>query len=84
MQIHIPFHWTTRTWASRYPLLFNPVFGAINDRARLARPDTGLVIEGFPQSANSFSVIAFLNSGTSDMTLAHHVHSPPQIILVAR
>lgn len=84
MQIHIPFHWTTRTWASRYPLLFNPVFGAINDRARLARPDTGLVIEGFPRSANSFSVIAFLNSGASDMTLAHHVHSPPQIILVAR
>tara|TARA_B110000444_G_C18442284_1_gene411822 strand:+ start:358 stop:519 length:162 start_codon:yes stop_codon:yes gene_type:complete len=53
------------------------VFGAINDRARLARPDTGLVIEGFLRSANSFSVIAFLNSGASDMTLAHHVHSPP-------
>jgi hypothetical protein len=84
MQIHIPFHWTTRTWASRYPLLFNTVIGAINDRARRPRPATGLVIEGFPRSANSFSVIAFLNSGASDMTLAHHVHSPPQIILVAR
>jgi hypothetical protein len=84
MQIHIPFHWTARTWAGRYPLLFNTVFGAINDRARLVRPDTGLVIEGFPRSANSFTVFAFLNSGAGDMALAHHVHSPSQIMLAAR
>lgn len=84
MQIHIPFHWTARTWAGRYPLLFNTIFGALNDRSRLVRPDTGLVIEGFPRSANSFSVFAFLNSGASDMTLAHHVHSPSQIILAVR
>lgn len=84
MQIHIPLHWTARTWAGRYPLLFNTVFGAINDRTRLVRRDTGLVIEGFPRSANSFSVFAFLNSGAGDMRLAHHVHSPSQIILAAR
>lgn len=84
MQIHIPFHWTCRTWAGQYPLLFNTVFGAINDRARLVRPDTDLVIEGFPRSANSFSVFAFLNSGAGDMALAHHVHSPSQIVLAAR
>lgn len=84
MQIHIPFHWTCRTWAGRYPSLFNTVFGAINDRTRLVRPDTDLVIEGFPRSANSFSVFAFLHSGAGDMTLAHHVHSPSQIILAAR
>lgn len=84
MQIHIPLHWTARTWAGRYPLLFNTVFGAINDRTRLVRPDTDLVIEGFPRSANSFSVFAFLNSGAGDMSLAHHVHSPSQIILAAR
>lgn len=84
MQIHIPFHWTARTWAGQHPLLFNTVFGAINDRSRLVRPDTDLVIEGFPRSANSFSVFAFLNSGAGDMALAHHVHSPSQIILAAR
>lgn len=84
MLIHIPFHWTARTWAGRYPLLFNTVFGAINDRARLVGPDTGLVIEGFPRSANSFSVFAFLNAGAGGMTVAHHVHSPSQIILAAR
>ena len=84
MQIHIPFHWTCRTWAGRYPLVFNTVFGAINDRSRLVGPKTDLVIEGFPRSANSFSVFAFLNSGAGDMALAHHVHSPSQIILAAR
>lgn len=84
MQIHIPFHWTCRTWAGRYPSLFNTVFGAINDRTRLVTPDTGLVIEGFPRSANSFSVFAFLHAGAGDMALAHHVHSPSQITLAAR
>ena len=84
MQIHIPWHWTCRTLAGRYPRLFNTVFGAINDRTRIVRPDTGLVIEGFPRSANSFSVFAFLNSGAGDMALAHHVHSPSQIILAAK
>lgn len=84
MQIHIPFHWTCRTWAGRYPVIFNTVFGAINDGTRLVRPDTGLAIEGFPRSANSFAVFVFVNSGAGDMRLAHHVHSPSQIILAAR
>lgn len=70
--------------AGRCPLIFNTVFGAINDRSRIVRPDTGLVIEGFPRSANSFSVFAFLNAGAGNMALAHHVHSPSQIILAAR
>jgi hypothetical protein len=84
MQIHIPWHWTCRTLAGRCPLIFNSVFGAINDRTRLVHADTGLVIEGFPRSANSFSVFAFLNSGAGEMSLAHHVHSPSQIILAAK
>ncbi len=84
MQIHIPFHWTLRTWVGRSPLLFNAVFGSINDGERLARADSGLVIEGFPRSANSFSVFAFLNAGAGGLKIAHHVHSPSQIITAAR
>ena len=84
MQIHIPWHWTCRTLAGRCPRLFNTVFGAINDRTRIVRPDTGLVIEGFPRFANSFSIFAFLNPDAGDMALAHHVHSPSQIILAAK
>jgi len=84
MQVHIPWHWTCRTWAGRCPLIFNTVFGAINDRTRIVHPGTGLVVEGFPRSGNSFSVFAFMNSGADKMELAHHVHSPSQIILAAR
>lgn len=84
MQLHIPLHWTLRTAIGRSPRLFNTVFGTFNDGERLTRPDTGLVLEGFPRSGNSFSVFAFMNSGAGDMKIAHHVHSPSQIISAAR
>jgi hypothetical protein len=84
MQIHIPFHWTLRTHAGRCPRLFNTVFGSVNDGDRLTDKETGLVIEGFPRSGNSFSVFAFSNAGADDLAIAHHVHSPSQIITAAR
>jgi len=84
MQIHIPFHWTARTLIGRCPRAFNIVFGSVNDGDRLTRKDTELVIEGFPRSGNSFSVYAFSNAGARDLSIAHHVHSPSQIITAAR
>jgi hypothetical protein len=84
MQIHIPFHWTLRTALGRSPCLFNPIFATFNYGTRLTGRTTGLVIEGFPRSGNSFSVFAFMNSGAGDMKIAHHVHSPSQIVSAAR
>ena len=84
MQIHIPFHWTVRTHIGRCPRVFNTVFGSVNDGDRLTGKDTALVIEGFPRSGNSFSVYAFSNAGAGDLSIAHHVHSPSQIITAAR
>ena len=84
MQIHIPFHWTARTHIGRCPRVFNTVFGSVNDGDRLTRENTELVIEGFPRSGNSFSVFAFSNAGAGDLSIAHHVHSPSQIITAAR
>jgi hypothetical protein len=84
MRIHLPFHWTMRTWLGRSPVVFNAVFGSVNEGSRLTRPDTGLVIEGFPRSGNSFSVFAFSNAGAGELNIAHHVHSPSQIIRAAR
>lgn len=84
MQMHIPFHWTLRTAIGRSPSLFNAVFGTFNDRGRLTRRDTDLVLEGFPRSGNSFSVFAFMNCGAADLDIAHHVHSPSQIVTAAR
>lgn len=84
MQIHFPFHWTLRTAIGRSPRLFNAAFAAFNDGERLTRRETELVLEGFPRCGNSFSVFAFLNSGAGGMHIAHHVHSPSQIISAAR
>ena len=84
MRVHLPFHWTLRTWLGRSPAVFNAVFGLTNDGSRLTRPGTELVIEGFPRSGNSFSVFAFSNGGADALKLAHHVHSPSQLLLAAR
>ena len=84
MHIHIPFHWTLRTHAGSRPWLFNPVFRALNAGERLTARNTELVIEGFPRSGNSFSVFAFLNAGAGNIAVAHHVHSPSQIVSAAR
>jgi hypothetical protein len=84
MLIHIPFHWTLRTHTGRSPALFNAVFRCTNDGDRLVRRNTDLVLEGFPRSGNSFSVFAFMNAGAGDMNIAHHVHSPSQVISAAR
>ncbi len=47
---------------------------------RLITKDTELVIDGFQGSANSFATATFKNSQTKSVKLAHHLHSPAQII----
>lgn len=48
------------------------------------RPATQLVIEGFPRSANTFSVWAFRQAQHEDVRLAHHLHYPAQVIRAAQ
>lgn len=43
--------------------------------------DSDIVIEGFPRSANSFSVRAFRSCNDPCLRLATHLHAYPQIIL---
>ena len=43
------------------------------------KKDTELVIEGFPRSANTFSVLAFKQAQKNPVNLAHHLHMPFQI-----
>ena len=45
---------------------------------------TQLVIEGFPRSGNTFSVIAFEHAQREAVRIAHHLHVPAQIIRAAR
>ncbi|MEL6262465.1 MAG: hypothetical protein AAFR12_15505 [Cyanobacteria bacterium J06626_6] len=53
-------------------------------RERVVLPDTELVIDGFQGSANSFATVAFKQSQQEIVKLAHHMHSPAQIIQATR
>lgn len=48
----------------------------------LADQNTSIVIEGYPRSANTFAVVAFAMAQGWDprLRIAHHYHSPAQII----
>jgi len=80
-----------RAWAKRmlrpYPALFIPIFRAIGGATAedlLISPRTQVVIEGYPRSANTFSVVAFQRAGNRNVRIAHHLHAECQIIAGAR
>lgn len=52
----------------------------VEPRESVVGSHTELVIDGFQGSANSFATIAFKQSQTKFVNLAHHLHSPVQII----
>lgn len=60
--------------------------------AVLRRPSNGLhvtantdcVIEGFPRSANTYAVVAFRQAGNKHLSIAHHTHSPSNVIAGCR
>ncbi|MBW2123995.1 MAG: hypothetical protein JRH07_19420 [Deltaproteobacteria bacterium] len=48
------------------------------------RKDTEIVIEGYPRSANTFAVAAFLLAQGRPARIAHHLHVPAQVIQAVR
>jgi hypothetical protein len=50
---------------------------------QLVGPETQLVIEGFPRSANSYAVVGFQIAQPTWLPVAHHTHAPAQIIRAA-
>ena len=74
-----------RMRVAHYPRLFLPL---VDLKPRLrplrVRRDSELVIEGFPRSANTYSVLAFERLQSRFVRLAHHLHAPAQIIQAAR
>jgi len=69
----------------RYPHLFYPIRQRLSKHPELAvQHDTEIVIEGFPRSGNSFSVVAFEQAQIQPIKIAHHSHTPSQIIAGAR
>lgn len=80
MRLNLPYYWTLRTAVGCYPGLFNRLYRCFDsDPDRLVGPQTELVIEGFPRSANSFSVNAFTWAQGRAVNIANHIHVPGQI-----
>lgn len=64
------------------PLFFRALASLCPASGRqLVDKNTTLVIEGFPRSGNTFAVVAFRESQTREVRLAHHYHAPAQVIL---
>ncbi len=58
--------------------------GIIDVRECAVDDTTEFVIDGFQGSGNSFATVAFKRSQEDPVRLAHHLHSPAQIIKSAR
>lgn len=74
-----------RSFASLHPRLFYSLMmlgGKYPGRS--VQKNTELVIEGFPRSANSFSMGAFLSVQNRSVILASHLHAAAQIIRASR
>ncbi|MBD2185864.1 hypothetical protein H6S82_24365 [Planktothrix sp. FACHB-1355] len=73
-----------RSFLSLHPKLFFPLVKlAGKNPSQAVGKHTELVIEGFPRSANSFSIGAFQSAQPRRIALASHLHAPAQIIRAA-
>jgi hypothetical protein len=70
-----------RARIARSPFLFP--YMARGRGGWLATPESDIVIDGFPRSANTFSVHAF-RLANPDATIAHHTHAPAQVLRAVR
>ena len=71
--------------AGKHPAAFYGLYRlASKDRARVVTPDTQLVMEGFPRSANSFARVAFNRAQSERVRIANGLHVPAQVIRAAR
>lgn len=72
-------------WPEAYRLLLIARHRNAPFLRRIVTPGHDIVIEGFPRSATSFAVAAFMRAnGWRDPRVATHVHSPAQLVLAAR
>ena len=75
-----------RCIASLHPLLYDRLArlkeGDADGPTRVTR-HTGLVIEAFPRSGNTFAYFAFQSSQPECVRVAHHLHAPAQLVRAA-
>lgn len=71
-----------RRFLREKPWIFRPLALAFRGHKReaIVGPDTEIVIEGMPRSANTFAYHAFRLAQGRDAKVAHHFHAPVQIL----
>lgn len=68
----------------RYPILYYMLFAKSYPFSEMrVNSSTGICIEGYPRSANSYAVVAF-RLVNREVQAAHHLHVPAQIISACR
>jgi hypothetical protein len=72
-----------RRVVGRYPSLYMPI-ARRRHRESVLRPDTDLVIDGFPRSASTFALVAFQLAQNGHVRVAHHIHALAHLIAGAR
>ena len=73
-----------RRWLKRHPYLYYAVHRYLRLHPKiLVRPDTELLIEGFPRSGNTYTVMAF-RICNPEIKLANHMHSAAHVFMARR
>ncbi len=73
--------WEARSWLGQHPGLYYPIYRHLGaDPSLCVGSETDIVIEGYPRSANSFLVSAFLSCQHRPVQVAHHLHTPAQVL----
>ena len=67
-----------------FHLLYKILGPEVLVKEALISKKTEIVIEGYPRSANTFSVFAFLQAQGRHISIAHHLHVEAQIVLGVR
>lgn len=76
-----------RYFLGQYYFLFGPIYRTLAPKTHqklIFNKDTEIVIEGFPRSANTFSVVFFELLQDKPVKVAHHLHVECQLIFAAK
>lgn len=71
---------SVRNLISTNPLIYSAIASLGKAGYRVVKPNTALVLEGFPRSGNSFAEAAILLSQGDDIVLAHHTHAAANVL----
>lgn len=80
--MELPLYWWAKKVVCSEPFLYRCFIATRKaERRRLSiNKNTSIVIDGFPRSGNTFSVVVFSQWQQSNVSIAHHTHVPATVI----